>query len=490
MVFENLLQLYHLFNLFLGTAGGELLKAGVEFFVLLIVAYMITSEWTRTKAKELFYLIISFSFLALQKLIIIVVFAHVSFLGYNYDALAQWIFPISNFFEILGMLLIGNSFTSRLFRKKAFENVVKLQTYVLIGIFFILFFFWYSAVFPPGEVLIRKHLFFFVFQMLKIFSFTLPIILILNYTRKIDKYFGNAIIAFLIYMVNPVIHIVNYIFYDSRNASLLVLSHPWPFIAILLFTRVIYLKLVDKATLRKQVKTAKEKLAHEKELGRLKDSFISVVSHELKTPITSIKLYLDLLLKKTLGPLNNQQKKLMERVKRESMRLSHIIDDHLTVSRIQDKKLKLNITKYDLSDLAKDISYKKIANQEGIRLQFDIPSNFTVKIDPQRFKQVFINLLTNALKFTKKKGKITVRARKNAHHFTFTVKDNGVGIPKNDIPKLFDKFYQVESHMTRSAGGSGLGLAIVKGIVELHNGTIDVKSQLGKGSEFIVKIPQ
>ena len=115
---------------------------------------------------------------------------------------------------------------------------------------------------------------------------------------------------------------------------------------------------------------------------------------------------------------------------------------------------------------------------------------FIMYVDGEKFKQVFINLIGNAIKFTEKGGTITVNAMSEKNHWSISIRDTGKGIAKENIPKLFDKFFQVESYMTRDKGGIGLGLAIAKHIVDLHNGDIKVESELGKGSSFTVIIPK
>ena len=119
-----------------------------------------------------------------------------------------------------------------------------------------------------------------------------------------------------------------------------------------------------------------------------------------------------------------------------------------------------------------------------------VPKNFMIKVDIDKFKQVLINLISNAIKYTEKNGKITVSAKKSRKSIQIDILDTGKGIPQEDIKKIFDKFYQVEHYMTRKQRGSGLGLAIANEIIKLHKGEIKVRSKIGKGSVFSIIIPK
>jgi signal transduction histidine kinase len=278
--------------------------------------------------------------------------------------------------------------------------------------------------------------------------------------------------------------------YNNNNARLEVALQPFPFLSIMLFTQVVYLKLVDKATLKQQLAESEKKYLAEKEVSKLKDEFVSVVSHELRTPLTSMNLYTSLLLSGKFGKPNKGQKEALAVIKNETSHLSNLINDILTLSRFEAKHEKLNPTDYDLTELIKESSYYNLADEKYIKIVRKIPPVFLVRVDIDKFKQVFINLLSNAIKFTPAGGKITISLTELETKWSMSIADTGIGIRNEDIGKLFDKFYQGESYMTKTEKGTGLGLAIAKNIVELHHGEINVSSELGKGSVFSVIIPK
>jgi len=232
-----------------------------------------------------------------------------------------------------------------------------------------------------------------------------------------------------------------------------------------------------------------EKYKIEKKLSDMKDEFVSVVSHELRTPLTSVKLYLSLLENGKFGELNEKQREALDIVESESDRLSRLIGDILSLSKLESGKEGLRLDVFDMNDL-KNPLYYAAAEEKDISVSFYMPSRFIVKADKAMITQVFVNLISNAIKFTDKGGSVTVSCEDLGREWSLSVADTGKGIAKKEIPKLFDKFYQVEEHMTRTKGGTGLGLSIVKKIVDMHNGRINVDSEIGKGSRFTVYIPK
>lgn len=223
------------------------------------------------------------------------------------------------------------------------------------------------------------------------------------------------------------------------------------------------------------------------ELDKLKSDFVAMVSHELKTPLTAIKLSTDFLLHN--NPDQNANKEMLELIDKNVERQTHIVDDLLDISRIENGR---EIYRKELVDLYNIINsaaniIKNQAEEKGLELTIDVGQNLTkIKADRDKLIQVFVNLLGNALKFTHQGGNVEVKSREFKEYIEIHIKDNGIGIPPNRIDKIFDKFYQIDSTSTRPYSGSGLGLAIVKGIIEGHGGTIRVESTMGKGSTFIV----
>ncbi|MGM5482048.1 MAG: GAF domain-containing protein [Nanobdellota archaeon] len=243
---------------------------------------------------------------------------------------------------------------------------------------------------------------------------------------------------------------------------------------------------VDEAT-----KELKEKNKELKKMDELKTDFVSNVSHELRTPLTSIIGYAKLLSMGKLGELTAQQSKVISTIVSESERLSRLINDVLDLSKLESGKVNINFEKVDAGQVIKESveSLMTLANSKDLKLSKRLGDDLVMSSSHDFLKQAIINLLSNAIKFTKNGGKVNIFAKKKGNYMYIKVKDTGVGIPEEEIPKLFDKFYQIDSSMTREHSGTGLGLMIVKHIVDLHGGKIEVDSKVGKGSTFSIKLP-
>ncbi len=225
------------------------------------------------------------------------------------------------------------------------------------------------------------------------------------------------------------------------------------------------------------------------ELDRLKSEFVSMVSHELKTPLTSMKLSADV-----LKSLSGSEKDLRTReemlaiIDRNIERQKRLVGDLLDISRIETGNLKLSLEPVDLYDIIRESvgSMRKIADELGIPIRLDLHGESpTIDGDRDRLVQVFVNLIGNALKFTKE-GEIKIWSRMVDGHPEIRVSDTGIGIPPEELDLIFDKFHQVDSGLTREVGGTGLGLAICKGIIEGHGGSIRAESEVGRGSVFVI----
>jgi len=226
-------------------------------------------------------------------------------------------------------------------------------------------------------------------------------------------------------------------------------------------------------------------------MDQLKSEFVSNVSHELRTPLTSIAGYTKLMYMKKLGPINVSQESSLKIIAEEAERLTRLINNVLDLSKLEAGKIKFKLEKIDISEIASHTitTMTQTAKEKNITLNMKSQKIPKFKASRDLVKQIFINLLNNALKFTESNGRIDVDLRKNKKIVELSVKDTGKGIDKEQIPKLFDKFYQVDTSMTREYGGTGLGLVIVKHIVDAHKGSIKVRSEPGKGSEFVVTLP-
>lgn len=225
-----------------------------------------------------------------------------------------------------------------------------------------------------------------------------------------------------------------------------------------------------------------------KELDFAKTNFIATVSHELKTPISSLKMSLQLLEKKETGPINEEQQQLIESIKEDGQRLLKITGELLELSQLETGKIQLNIEKsnpYEIVDCA-IAAVKNQADQKKIDLVIDTENNLpSVKADSEKTAWVLINFLTNAIRYSSENSKITVKIKNQNNHITFQVIDKGQGIDDRYKTKVFDKYFQIPGS---NKSGTGLGLAISKEFIEAQNGSISVESELGLGSTFCFKL--
>lgn len=223
------------------------------------------------------------------------------------------------------------------------------------------------------------------------------------------------------------------------------------------------------------------------ELDKLKSDFISMVSHELRTPLTAMKVSSELLLEDDSKPAS--RKELVQILIRNNDRLIRLVNNLLDISVIESGKLEYNKEMVDLHDII-DTAVGTIKSQyekKRLNIRTDIPEALSnINVDKDRINQVFVNLLSNALKFTQEGGNVEIRASEFEKYIEVYVKDNGIGIPPDKIDKIFNKFYWAGNNSTHQPGSAGLGLAITRGIMEGHGGSIRVESTPSKGSVFIL----
>jgi signal transduction histidine kinase/DNA-binding response OmpR family regulator len=230
-----------------------------------------------------------------------------------------------------------------------------------------------------------------------------------------------------------------------------------------------------------------------KELDRMKSEFVAVVSHEVRTPLTSIKGSLELLGDERFHVLPPPQKELLSICQANTERLISLINDILDFSKLESSKLSLNFETFDVGRVVPEAvdHIRNLAAMRGITIDVHIEGTAgALEADPMRVAQVITNLLGNAIKFSPEKGKIEVWSRGTEEEVTVDIKDFGKGISQRDLSRLFQRFAQLDSSTTRRAGGTGLGLVISKGIVEQHGGRIWVESTMGVGSTFSFSLPR
>jgi PAS domain S-box-containing protein len=224
----------------------------------------------------------------------------------------------------------------------------------------------------------------------------------------------------------------------------------------------------------------------------MQNIFISTVSHELRTPVAIIKGYASTLARPDAQWQMSTIKDNLLVIEEEADRLTELIDDLLTASRIQaERSIRLNMADVSLDQLAQS-SVERFGTQSSrhkfsLSFQEDFPA---VQADAKLMRQVIDNLITNAIKYSPNGGTITIGGRYNEEDVTLFVRDEGAGIAENDLPRIFERFFRVESSLTSKTKGTGLGLYLVKTIIEAHKGRIQVKSQLGHGSTFYFTIPR
>jgi two-component system phosphate regulon sensor histidine kinase PhoR len=229
-----------------------------------------------------------------------------------------------------------------------------------------------------------------------------------------------------------------------------------------------------------------------KRLETMRRDFVANVSHELKTPITSIKGFVETLLSGAMDkPEDN--KRFLEIVAGQADRLNAIIDDLLSLSQLEQdaEKAKIVIEEIGLKpvlEMAIQACASK-ASKKTVRVDLDCPESVTARINPQLFEQAVVNLVDNAIKYSLPSTQVRVDVSVGEGGITVAVTDEGRGIEKEHFPRLFERFYRVDRDRSREMGGTGLGLAIVKHIAQVHGGSVSVDSSVGKGSTFRIHLP-
>lgn len=240
----------------------------------------------------------------------------------------------------------------------------------------------------------------------------------------------------------------------------------------------------------KQLSTA---LADVQEVSRNKSEFISAVSHELRTPLTSIKGYAALLMAGTIGEIPDKVKERLEKINKHTDNLVGLINDLLDISRIESGKTEMKLTFHAIPPVIENVHdlLTPQMKEKNIRFVNLVPAECpALPTDLSQIERVFINLISNAIKFTPHGGTISVSADINPDDVTFKISDTGIGISKENMSRLFNEFYRVENEINQNVKGTGLGLALCKKIVEAHGGRIGVQSEVIKGSTFYFSLPQ
>lgn len=228
------------------------------------------------------------------------------------------------------------------------------------------------------------------------------------------------------------------------------------------------------------------------EANRLKSEFISIVSHQLRSPLSNLKWTIELLMSGKLGKIEEKQTEYFKIIKENSGRMHDLVSDLLTVSRIESAKLPFKKQEFSMEELTKSLihEYKALASASNVGVVFlddkNLPKAFS---DPSRIKLVMENLLDNAIRYSNEKGRIEIKLSSKNNDILFSIKDSGVGIPQKDHKYIFQKFFRSENILRHQTKGSGLGLYISKEIIKRAKGKIGFNSEENKGSTFWFTIP-
>jgi len=231
----------------------------------------------------------------------------------------------------------------------------------------------------------------------------------------------------------------------------------------------------------------------DQELDRLKSEFLTVVSHELQTPLTAIKGALELVLDDDTGQLSRVQRRFLETIDRNSTRLIGLVGDLLDLSRLEAGRVELEPQPLDTPSLVRGAlaAVSNLFEARGTDLRVDVPESVPPILgDRRRVEQILTNLLANAAKYTPAGGVVEVAASSVNGHVSLSVADNGPGVPEAERDIVFDKFYRGRSAQQRGEAGSGLGLAIVKSLVDLHGGSVRIEDSVPRGARFVVELPR
>ncbi|MBN1906251.1 MAG: transporter substrate-binding domain-containing protein [Deltaproteobacteria bacterium] len=244
---------------------------------------------------------------------------------------------------------------------------------------------------------------------------------------------------------------------------------------------------------RVQERTAELAVAKEKaeSADRLKSAFLATMSHELRTPLNSIIGFTGIMIKELAGPLNQEQHKQLGMVQNSSRHLLALINDVLDISKIEAGQLDLFLSSFELRQSIEAMTslVSPLAEKKGLDLKVEIANDVErVTTDQRRLEQIILNLLNNAVKFTET-GYVAVSCERGNGEYILSVTDTGIGIGEEEIPKLFHPFHQVDTGLARKHEGTGLGLSICRKLINIMSGSIDVRSQMGQGSTFTIRLP-
>ncbi|MBW2022522.1 MAG: response regulator [Deltaproteobacteria bacterium] len=237
--------------------------------------------------------------------------------------------------------------------------------------------------------------------------------------------------------------------------------------------------------------TVLEDITAFKQLDQMKSDFLNMVAHELRSPLVSIRQQNTVLLEGLAGPIGEKQHEFLGKGVKKIDSLLELINDLLNIAKIEAGKAIQHQVSIDIGEVIKEtLSFlEPVAKEKGIVLTYEEGELRPILADSKRMEEVFTNLITNAINYSPDGGRVVISAKALGEYVEIKVSDTGIGIAAEELPKIFDKFYRVKDPKTRQVMGTGLGLSIVKGILDAHRGTIEVESELGKGTTFKILLP-
>ena len=228
-----------------------------------------------------------------------------------------------------------------------------------------------------------------------------------------------------------------------------------------------------------------------KQTDKVRRDFVANVSHELRTPLSILRGYIETLLDNPQTS-DKELSRILRVMERHSKRLGLLVDDLLTLAHLESRSAGLQFSAVQLAELFQSVirDWEKKLAEKQLKVVVDLsPDARTIRADETRLHEVLYNLLDNALKYSRENGEIRLRAVQRGPEIVLSVTDNGIGISKDDLPRIFERFYRADKARSRELGGTGLGLAIVKHIAQLHGGRVEAESELGKGTTIRVILP-
>ena len=236
-----------------------------------------------------------------------------------------------------------------------------------------------------------------------------------------------------------------------------------------------------------------EDITEGKILERRKSEFVSVVAHQLRTPLSGLKWTLHMLINGDFGELTNEQKVFLMKSYENNERMISLVNDMLAADRIESGRMKYDLIRINVRDLVENVLFEVFANAEKrkIKINFNVNSSeqFIVLVDPSKIRAVLQNLLENSIKYTMESGQIDISITKNDSQVIVTIKDNGIGIPKEHQSQIFTRFFRAPNALKQETNGTGLGLYMVKKIIEQHGGKVWFESVENNGTTFYFSLP-